>query len=155
LSITDRAEKLLESAQNGGPEVIDDILEAHGDCCSEDSTMCELCEVIEDELGDLVSALAKNVHATDSQQEKIWDLAWSWQGREIGVLLSFSQNPSISKSTKETLMDVSLLVSWDDAEDWFPGLFDGLRSNPSVSPAELAKFYEECDKYPAVKASLG
>lgn len=147
-SIEGRARYLLDLASDSetNTALIDEMLEAHGDCFTSD--LCEVCEYIDEELfDDLLVRLAGNPALTALQQNVVFRYGIEWQGAIVGVIGGFLGNPAIADDIKTDCLSAEEFVAYhvgDDLADVMQNYLTSMRQNTRFTAEEIQKFEKIC-----------
>ena len=114
-----------------------EFLDKHSPCFEED--LCHICEALDGDV-DVLRVLASNTALNTSIQMRVLNEALKWQDREIGVMLDFVGNPSISNDIKDYVLGEE--AELHNYPDW--GIIEKIheiaKNNPSISKVEIDKF---------------
>lgn len=136
---------LHQALMSGSASELSLVLSQHEACIL--SGLCSECEELAED-GEYVPVLAAANPKIDAKaQEKVWELASSWQGMKLDVALTLASNPAISRESKIQLLDFEELIEMGDSEEWFGDYFHDLLNNPKVKSKELRSSLENVRDY--------
>jgi hypothetical protein len=150
LNVEGKAEKLIQmvASQKTSLKVLNKTLDQHWSCFEGD--MCDLCSFVDENSSSILEAMAENSTISQEIQNRLYEAALLWEGREYGLLITLAANPSISEDLKVLVLDCdgwsAMNMGEEPLEDVFADVVNAIAPNPAFSESEVEEFKREFEE---------
>lgn len=118
---------------------VDDYLDKHQACF--DGSLCLVCKYIEEVLCDNpLGILATNPILSPSQQDRLIEEAYKWQGRQYSVAVGLAMNPNVSDENIEMIVNSPDWFWQEGSHELLPDLVSIVEQNHRFRPEDVAEF---------------